>query len=293
MSVSESKVHVAKTLQAALDFLHERWGEGWRPLAGGTDALVPMYRDGLIGDRPWLSLHKLKPQLSYVEFEPTETRIGALTTIAELESHAELANRFPLFRKMCRLFASPAIRNRATVAGNLANASPASDLAPILLAHDAEVELASVRGTRRVALERFWTGYKTDIREPDELIVGLYLPWSENCSSRSIYRKVAPRASNSIAIVNFAAIGLFEIDGTWTKTKLAFGCMGPFPVRARAAESVLAGRRYEGEIRGNVLTELERELRPVSDHRGTAAYRSLVARNLVDAFLSGSLDSAL
>lgn len=292
MSVGESKVHVPQTLQAALEFLHEHRGEGWRPLAGGTDSLVQIYRDGLFGNRPWLSLHMLKPELSYVKFDRTATRIGALTTIADLEGHSELIDRFPLFRPMCRLFASPAIRNRATVAGNIANASPASDLAPILLVHDAELELASVKGTRRVALQSFWTGYKTDVLEPGELIAGLYLPGPEIYSSHHIFRKVAPRASNSIAIVNFAARGCLDADGTWSTTKLAFGCMGPFPVRAKVAESVLAGKRYGGEVRAEMLAAMERELRPVNDHRGTAEYRSLVARNLADAFLSGSLDSA-
>jgi CO/xanthine dehydrogenase FAD-binding subunit len=179
------------------------------------------------------------------------------------------------------------------VAGNIANASPASDLAPILLVHDAELELASARGVRRVALESFWTGYKTDVLEPDELIVGVFLPrpgFETNCH---YFRKVAPRASNSIAIVNFAARGTRDETGRWSDLKLAFGCMGPFPMRARAAEKVLAGRWFEGDCRAEVLAILERELRPVSDHRASAEYRSQAGLNLAAAFLSGSIGETI
>jgi CO/xanthine dehydrogenase FAD-binding subunit len=155
--------------------------------------------------------------------------------------------------------------------------------------HDADLELASARGGRRVALESFWTGYKTDVLEPDELIVGVFLPRPGIESNSQYFRKVAPRASNSIAIVNFAARGTRDETGRWSDVKLAFGCMGPFPMRARAAEKEMAGRRFAGDCRVEVLAILERELRPVSDHRASAEYRSQVGRNLAAAFLSGSI----
>ncbi len=286
---SEWSVHAPGTLKDALEFLHAHRGEGWRPLAGGTDALVPLYRDGAKLENPWLSLHRLQPELSFIRIDESGTHIGAMSAIADLGDHAGLTAAYPLFRAMCREFASPAIRNRATVAGNIANASPASDLAPILLVHDAELELASARGVRRVALESFWTGYKTDVLEPDELIACIHLPRPGIDSNRHVFRKVAPRASNSIAIVNFAARGTRDETGRWADAKLAFGCMGPFTKRARAAESVLAGRRFEGDCRAEVLAILERELQPISDHRASAEYRSQAGRNLAAGFLAGSI----
>ncbi|MBI1322162.1 hypothetical protein GC170_03105 [bacterium] len=282
---ADAKVHTPANLEEALDFLANHANEGWKPLAGGTDALVPIYRDGAEPTTPWLNLQKLRPELRFVRRTSNGFEIGALATISDLMANRDLCETYPIVRQCCQHFASPAIRHRATVAGNLANASPASDIAPVLLALEAEIESANHAGRRFVTLDAFWTGYKATVLAPDELIVSVRIPHRDLAANASMFRKVAPRASNSIALLNCAAIGTRDSAGTWTNVRIALGCMGPVPMRARKVESAVEDHRFDDTCREEAKALLQSTLRPITDYRATAEYRMLAATNLVSAFL--------
>lgn len=284
---ADAKVHSPANLAEALEFLAIHTLEGWKPLAGGTDALVPIYRDGAAPTIPWLNLQKLRQELRFVCRTETGFEIGALATVSDLLANDDLCDTNPIVRECCLQFASPAIRHRATVAGNLANASPASDIAPVLLALESEAVLANRDRRRVVPLDAFWTGYKTNVLAPDELIVSIRIPLRELAANATMFRKVAPRASNSIAMLNCASIGTRDSKGIWTNVRVALGCMGPVPMRAKAVEAFVEGRFLDDSSREEVKAILHSTLRPVTDHRATAEYRMLAATNLVSAFLAG------
>jgi len=284
---AEARVHSPANLAAALEFLATNANEGWKPLAGGTDALVPIYRDGAEPTTPWLNLQKLRQELRFVHQTGHGFEIGALATISDLLACDALTGIYPIVRESCLQFASPAIRHRATIAGNLANASPASDIAPVLLALDAEIELANHARRRIMPLDAFWTGYKTNQLAPDELIVSVRIPLRDRAANATMFRKVAPRTSNSIALLNFAAIGTKDSSDIWHGVRLALGCMGPTPIRAKAVEEAMEGRLMDDARRDETKAMLISTLQPVTDHRATAGYRMRVATNLVLSFLEG------
>ncbi len=173
---------------------------------------------------------------------------------------------------------SIANQNRATLGGNLANASPAADSAPALLAYDAELELASARGSRRVAYHRFHLGYKQMDMQPDELIVRIHLPL-DRAGWAHYWRKVATRAAQAIAKVSLAAAALVE-DGVIRDARIAYGAVAPYPLRCHQAEAALRGAALPAQP-----PPLD-ELSPIDDLRSTEHYRRTVAGNLMTEFLA-------
>lgn len=288
-SVAERHVTSPQGLNEALGFLAEHAPQAWKPLAGGTDALVPSYRDGRSKNSHWMSMHRLRKELRYIHETDDQFVIGAMATIQDLFEHDGLARSFGTIREACRSFAGPAIRNRATVAGNIANASPAADLPPVWLILDAQLELASVRGRRLVPVENFWTGYKCNSMEHDELIVALIVTKTRDQETLRSFRKVSPRRTDSISLLNFSASGIRGSNGSWRDIRLAFGCMGPFALRARLTEEFIEGRCFDASKSEELAQSLSSELKPLSDHRATAAYRLRTATRLTNAFLAGSL----
>jgi CO/xanthine dehydrogenase FAD-binding subunit len=185
----------------------------------------------------------------------------------------ELAARLPGLAMAARTVGSPQIRNRGTIGGNLGSASPAGDLHPPLLAAGAQVELASVRGVRRVAVDGFFTGPKRSVLAADELIAAVLVPTG---GAAEQFAKVGTRNAMVIAVCSFAV----ALDPAVRRVGTGIGSAGPTPLRAPAAEELLAARlpwqsggglddglaRRFGELVGAAAT-------PIDDVRGSAAYR--------------------
>jgi CO/xanthine dehydrogenase FAD-binding subunit len=167
-----------------------------------------------------------------------------------------------------------AIQNRGTLGGNVVNASPAADSPPALLAYDAELELVSTTGTRRVPYARFHTGYKTMDRRPDELVRTIRMPRKPG-GERAVhaYRKVGTRKAQAIAKVGLAALGRVD-DGKVVHIRLAFSSVAPIPLRAEKTEATMVGQRPTDET-----------IATIDDVRSTAMYRARVAQNLVEDVL--------
>jgi xanthine dehydrogenase small subunit len=194
------------------------------------------------------------------------------------------------FTQWIPLFASPPIRNRATLAGNLATASPIGDGAPLLLALDARVEIAGVDGRRFVPLSLFFKDYRRTALEPGEMITALEIPKPLAAVTR--FYKVAKRRMDDISTVAAAIAMDFDGEGFVTRTRFAFGGVAEVPKRVMAAEEAVVGARWNEASVSRARKILERELKPISDHRGSAEYRLAMAGNLIEKFFIERRDRA-
>ena len=271
------------TLADALALLGDPGG-GWRPFAGGTDLMVVLDA-GALEHRRFVSLWGL-PDLRGIQVTATEVVLGALVTYAEILAHPVLAAEFPALGQAASQTGGVATQNRGTVGGNIANASPAADTPPVLLACDASLDLASARGERRVRYDGFHTGYKRLALEPGEIIARIRLPRREP-GWVDYYRKVGTRRAQAISKVCIAASARRGSDGALAAVRVALGSVAPTVVRCAHVEAALAGRVVHGDERviASAADALGRDIAPIDDIRSTAAYRAAVARNLVVDFL--------
>ncbi|GAA4410061.1 FAD binding domain-containing protein [Fodinibacter luteus] len=195
--------------------------------------------------------------------------IGASLTLSEVGR--ALAGRVPLLDQLLPQFASPLIRNGATLGGNLATASPVGDAAPALLALEADVVLACAGGERTVPLSGYFTGYRRTVRRPDEVIRAVRIPLP--LSGVTAFHKVAKRRFDDISSVA-AGIALDVRDGVVAKARIGLGGVAATPVRALATEAALEGRPWTAEVVRAAAQVMGREGTPIDDHRASAAYRS-------------------
>src|SRR2546421_5333422 len=272
---------VPRTLTDALALLRDEPGV-WRPFAGGTDLMV-LLEAGKLEHKNFFSVWNL-PELRGVEASDEHVTLGALTTYTDVRRDALLSREFPMLAQAARETGGVAIQNRGTIGGNIANASPAADSPPALLAYDAEVELVSAGGLRRVEYAEFHTGYKQTLMREDELIARVRLRRPRACA-RQFYRKVGTRRAQAISKVCFA--GLAELDGdVLNDVRIAVGSVAPVVMRCRRTEELLKGQRLDGGLMRGALDEIAREVVPIDDIRSTAPYRRRVTQNLLEEFLS-------
>ena len=177
-----------------------------------------------------------------------------------------------------------AIQNRGTLGGNIVNASPAADSPPALLAYDAEVELVSINGVRRLPYQDFHTGYKKTVIRPDELLSRVYLPRT-TANITHYYRKVGTRKAQAISKVCLAATARTKDRGV-EDIRIAFGSIAPVPFRCLRTENVVRQSKLDQSTIEKAKTELAREIAPIDDIRSTKNYRLQVSVNLLEDFLA-------
>src|SRR5687767_430781 len=197
-----------RTLGEALALLRDEPG-AWRPFAGGTDLMV-LLEAGRLEQKKFFSIRHLKELRGVSETGDGRVRVGALTTYTDVRRSGALGRHFPMLVQAARETGGIAIQNRGTVGGNIANASPAADTPPALLAYGAEVELLSAAGSRVVPYEGFHTAYKRTVMRDDEMISAVLLRRPAE-GARHFYRKVGTRRAQAISKVCFAA--LCEVEG--------------------------------------------------------------------------------
>jgi CO/xanthine dehydrogenase FAD-binding subunit len=251
------------------------------PIAGGTDVMV-QYAAGTLRARKLVNIWNL-PDLRRVEVLAAEIQIGAGSTYTDLREHAVVKGEFPLLSQAASWIGGISNQNRGTLGGNIANASPAGDSLPALLAYGAELILVSVRGERRVAYRDFHKDYKKMDLAADELIRAICLA-REFKSYISYTRKVGTRNAQAISKVCMAALGRIE-HGVIADARIAVGSVAPVPLRLVETERVLNGKRLEASTALLARKTAAAEIRPIDDIRSTARYRSAVVGNLVAEFL--------
>ena len=253
----------------------------WKPFAGGTDLMV-LLEAGKLEHRNYINIWNLK-ELRGIEVSATEVVLGALTTYTEIQSHPVLRSEFSMLCQAASETGGLAIQNRGTLGGNIANASPAADSPPALLVYDAELELLSTSGSRRVPYKDFHTGYKQMILQPQELLARIRLPRSTKGLAH-YYRKVGTRKAQAISKVCFAATARTGED-LLSDIRIALGSVAPIPIRCVQTETALRGQRVDS-LRRLGRDALAREIVPIDDIRSTADYRIRVSLNLLDDFLT-------
>jgi CO/xanthine dehydrogenase FAD-binding subunit len=253
----------------------------WKPFAGGTDLMV-LLEVGKLEHRNYINIWNLK-ELRGIEVSDTQVILGALTTYTEVQSHPVLRAEFPMLCQAASETGGLAIQNRGTLGGNIVNASPAADSPPALLVYDAELELLSTSGARRVPYRSFHTGYKQMNLQPQELLARIRLPRSTKGLAH-YYRKVGTRKAQAISKVCFAATARTNED-LLSDIRIALGSVAPIPIRCVQTEAALRGQRVES-LRKLGRDALAREIVPIDDIRSTADYRIRVSLNLLDDFLT-------
>jgi xanthine dehydrogenase small subunit len=251
---------------------------GARMVAGGTDVAV----ESNLRDRRFATLISLEAleELRVFRESESEVEIGAGLTLTEISERWTGAPA--VWREWLPLFASPLIRNRATLGGNLATASPIGDGPPLLLALDARVRIAGPGGERTLPLEQFFLGYRQTALQPGELLLSVIVPRPSHSHAR--FYKAAKRRLDDISTV--AACFAFDIDsrGVVRRARMAYGGVAAVPLRAVEAEEAIVGARWNDSAVHRAQDVLERTLQPIGDHRGSAKYRLALAQNLLEKF---------
>jgi len=269
------------TLAEVLRLLADEPGK-WTPIAGGTELMVA-YAAGRLPASKLVSLWGIR-DLCSIEVLPDSIVIGAGTTFTDIRSHYGIATDIPLLARAARCIGSIANQSRATLGGNLANGSPAADSSPALLVYDAEVELISIRGTRRLAYSDFHTGYKQNALAPDELLYAVHIQ-RRFAEHWQYFRKVGTRRAMAVAKVALGGTALVT-DGTIRELRLGAASLAAFPTRLYRTEDALCGKHLNDEVVSAVCSELLAEVLPIDDIRSTAQYRRQVAANLLAEFLA-------
>lgn len=275
------------SLDAVLHSLAEAPGR-WTPIAGGTELMVA-HAAGRLNAKKLLSLWGI-PDLRFINESADSIAIGACTTFSDLRANRAVVGNLPLLAKASSWIGSIANQSRATIGGNLVNGSPAADSSPALLVYDADIELISVHGKRRVPYAEFHTGYKRNLLAPDELLYAIHIP-RRFAQHRQYLRKVGTR--RAMAISKVALAGTARMDNSVVgEIRIGAASLAPFPARLRHAEDVVRGHTITTETVRAARRALLAEVAPIDDIRSTAEYRKQVAANLLDEFLTGLIAEA-
>jgi xanthine dehydrogenase small subunit len=250
-----------------------------RFIAGGTDLCLEVTKK--FAQPPLLISLEAIPELRTLAATDNGHAIGATATLSDLEAYSRFA--LPSIERMLRYFGSRQIKNRATIGGNLATASPIGDLAPVLISLDATAVLASRTGERKVPLDRFFLAYRSTALDEKEILARIEVP-RPHPKARVASYKVSKRRELDISTVAAGFVVLVGDDGRVESARLAYGGMAATPLRAKKTESYLIGRSWNEAEVNNAAAFLEQDFQPINDHRGSAWYRAAVAKNLLRGF---------
>ena len=267
------EIDVAENLAHALELLSAADPEV-RPVAGATDMILRLH-GGRVKARRLVSIADV-PELSYVLPEAEHIRFGAGTPLSDLMAHPEFAREYPCAMESLRQFASPQIRNRATVGGNIGNASPAADMVPPLIALGTTATLTSRTGARTLPLEDVFLGPGRTVLRPDELVTGLSVPRRQG--HFQAFAKFGSRGANVIAVVNMALC--LQLDGDRiASARVAYGSVAPRTLRPVGLEQFLQGKRLSEELAHEVEAVVRSQISPIDDVRGSRRHKERLAVN--------------
>jgi len=261
---------------------YERLAAGaTRPIAGGTDIMVAI--TGELGPIPerMLDLSRIDA-LRGISLGADGLTLGARTTYTEIRRSALCREHLPALVEAAATIGAAQIQNRGTLGGNIANASPAGDTLPILLAADAVILVGGQRGEREIKAIDYFLAYRKTALEPDELILQVRFPLTPGRELR--FRKVGTRRAQAISKV---VLALAWQDGPkgWSDVRVALGSVAATPIRAAATEAVLEGARPTPEVADRAAETLAAELQPIDDVRSTADYRRAVSARVLHRLL--------
>lgn len=259
-------------LTEALSYLEQN--DGTRILAGGTDLMI-LLRHNAETPKHILDI-KAIPEMNSLEYKiNVGLFIGSCVTVNQVAESKIVLDKYPALVQAANSLGSYQLRNRATLVGNICNASPGADLAGPLLVYDAKVHIANAQGTRIVDINSFFTGVKKTVLKENELVIGVFLPDASE-GDNSIFLKQARIKGHDLAIVGVAA--RITVD---KKIRLAITAVAPTPISIVRLEETLSGKPLTSELAVMAGEEVRNIIKPISDVRSSAQYRLHVAGILV------------
>lgn len=285
-NVSEYELVAPGSLGAVLSLLTAEPG-AWTPIAGGTELMVALGA-GRLAQRKLVSLWGID-ELRRISASGDWLTIGAGATFTDIRENEIITTEFPLMARAASWTGAIANQNRGTLGGNIVNASPAADTPPVLLVYEAEIELASEQGARRMPYSEFHLGYKRTVMEPQELVLAVHLPRGRRLPVEYL-RKVGTRNALAISKIALAGVGAMQ-SGKVKTVRIAAASLHETPARLLATEAELLGRVLNAERIQAARRALLHEVKPIDDIRSTANYRAHVAANLLEEFLMQLADS--
>ena len=275
----------AKTVKEACELL-SKYGEEAKILGGGQ-SLVNLMKQDFVRPSYIIDIKEIS-DLDYIRHDEKDgLRIGALTTHRSLETSTIVQDKFFMLAEMEHTLASVAVRNWGTLGGNLAHADPASDLAPTLMALDAEVTVAGSNAERIISLDDFFIGYFETALQPDELLTEIHVPNSGQ--GGGIYSKFALRATD-LAVVSVATHLIFDPDNSdqCKDARIVMGSVGPTPLRSKRGEDLLKGQTIDAALIEEAARLSAEDAQPTTDINGSEEYKReivhvLVRRNIKEA----------
>jgi CO/xanthine dehydrogenase FAD-binding subunit len=252
-----------KTLVEATKYLADHPGSV-RVLAGGTD-LVAWLRDDAVAPDLVVDIKEI-PDLHDLKFDGDTLHIGSLVTFTELIESGIIKEHAPLLAEMAETVASPGIRNRATMVGNICSAVPSCDAGPVLLAYDTTVHLTGPNGTRSVDINDWFVGLRKTAKTDDEVVTHLTIKiWPHG----GVYVKLMRYAGEDLAQ---AAVGIVVYPDN--EYRVAFGAVAPTPIRSERIEGALRGKSLDDALVATVVAMVPDEINPITDMRASAEYRT-------------------
>ena len=258
-------------------------------LAGGTD-LLPQMKNGVLKPARVIDLSGIARLRAIESGNGQGLRVGSAVTARTLELDRAVRERYLSLAESGALVGSVQVRNLATLGGNICNAAPSADMAPPLLALDAEAVITGPKGERRVPIAAFFTGVRRTVLAPDEILVELVVP-NPGAHSGGNYQRQTPRRELDIAVVGVAS-QLTLASGRCSKARIALAAVAPVPVRATAAEQALEGQAVTPDLIKRAADLAVDAARPISDQRGSADFRRHLVRVLTRRTLTTALARA-
>jgi len=257
--------------------IHAQHGPGGYFLAGGTDLVIAIKEKGLV-PRYVVDLKRIESLSGIREQADGSLVIGALTTMREVETSRVINKRFPFLAQSAAEVGSIQIRNRATIGGNIANATPSADVVPALLVLVARVKISTSSGEKLLPLESVFLGPGKTVMERGDILTEIIIP-PASVNLRGEYIKFSPREMMDLAYVGVAVALVTDGDyNVCREAVIALGAVAPVPMRARRAEAVLINNVINEESAERAGVAASDECAPISDVRSSAAYRRHMVR---------------
>jgi carbon-monoxide dehydrogenase medium subunit len=209
------------------------------------------------------------PGLSGIKLQKDGIHIGALTRLAEIKESRLVREKAPVLAQAIGVMASPPIRTRGTMAGNLSTASPAADTAPALLVLEASVRLQSAKGKRLIPIDKFFQGPQKTVRGADEMLTEVIIPVRKG---NSVFLKLGRRKAFTLSVVSVAAFARVK-GGIFEDLRVALGAVAPTPIRGRKVEEALKGKEASEQNIAAAAELVKGEVKPISDLRASEEYR--------------------
>ncbi len=282
------EIYQPTSIQEACQIIKKN-GPGGHYLAGGTDLVIAIKEKGWV-PRYVVDIKRIPSMSGIRDNLDGSLTIGALTTMREIETSPLILKRYPFFAQSAAEVGSIQIRNRATIGGNMANATPSADAAPALIALDTKAKISGGQDEEIVSLEAFFVGPGKTVMKPDEILTELIVP-AHPATLRGEYIKFSPREMMDLAYIGVAVALVLDNKRKIEYVRIVLGAVAPTPLRARNAEAILTHQVLTEELAERAGEEAAKESKPISDVRSSADYRREMVRvNTKRALLNAAAD---